>query len=76
MKNFASLYPSATRRNDSNTHNVLFSQKALFFFFLKQEESADIVNIASCLYKPKTSKHETWKNRTMYTTQTHGAHNT
>ena len=43
---------------------------------LKQEESADIVNIAICLYKPKTSKHESWKNRTMSTTQTHGAHNT
>ena len=33
MKNFTSLFPSATRRNDSNTHNALFSQKALFLWF-------------------------------------------
>ena len=33
MKNLASLFPSATRRNDSNTHNELFSQKALFLLF-------------------------------------------
>ena len=30
MKNFASLFPSYTRRNDTNTHNALFSKKALF----------------------------------------------
>ena len=33
MKNLASLFPSATRRNDTNTHNALFSQKALFLLF-------------------------------------------
>ena len=33
MKNLASLFPAATRRNDSNTHNALFSQKALFLLF-------------------------------------------
>ena len=33
MKKLASLFPSATRRNDSNIHNALFSQKALFLLF-------------------------------------------
>ena len=33
MKNLASLFLSATRRNDSNTHNALFSQKAQFLLF-------------------------------------------
>ena len=33
MKNLASLFPSATRRNDTSTHNALFSQKALFLLF-------------------------------------------
>ena len=33
MKNLASLFPSATRRNDTNTNNGLFSQKALFLLF-------------------------------------------
>ena len=46
MKNLASLFPSAKRCNDTNTHNALFSQNA-GFFCLKQEESTDIVNIAS-----------------------------
>ena len=30
MKNLASFFPSATTCNDTNTHNALFSQKALF----------------------------------------------
>ena len=33
MKNFASLFSFATRRNDINTHNALFSQKAIFLLF-------------------------------------------
>ena len=33
MKNLASLFPSTTRRNDRNTHNALFSQKALCLLF-------------------------------------------
>ena len=33
MKNLALLFHSATRRNDSNIHNTLFSQKALFLLF-------------------------------------------
>ena len=33
MKNLASLFPSATRHNDTNTHNALFSQKARFLLF-------------------------------------------
>ena len=33
MKNLALLFPSVTRRNDTNTHNALFSQKALFLLF-------------------------------------------
>ena len=31
IKNLASHFPSATSRNDSNTHNALFSQKAVSF---------------------------------------------
>ena len=34
MTKLASLFPStSTKRNDSNTHNALFSQKALFILF-------------------------------------------
>ena len=33
MKNLVSLFLSATRRNDTNTHNALFFQKALFLLF-------------------------------------------
>ena len=33
MENLTSLFPSATRCNDTNTHNALFSQKALFLLF-------------------------------------------
>ena len=89
MTKLASLFPStSTKRNDSNTHNALFSQKALFILFETGRISGYcqycklVLNIHNCFtigpiigFRPVIEKliRENWTNRPMYNSDPSGS---